>query len=167
MQASLYLLLYHGNHLPHNIHLKDFNGQEPKHGLSDGRLHRLECGKPRSHLGVAGSYKPHSLMQEVLQRALIMVKHNSNPLSCRRVSSSTRCPHYPSASSHCRLVATARLTKPGASLRLGPRLGGQLQAHPQAGTSFEPPHQPPHEEKPARQLFPGASSQPGWSGPRS
>jgi hypothetical protein len=34
MQASLCLLPYLGNHLPHNMHLKDFNGHAPKLGLS-------------------------------------------------------------------------------------------------------------------------------------
>jgi hypothetical protein len=53
---------------PTSSALKDFSGHVPKHGLSGRRHHRLERGKPKSHLGMGGSSKLHSLVQGALRR---------------------------------------------------------------------------------------------------
>jgi hypothetical protein len=105
------LLLELGKHLPHSIYPKGLRGRAPEHGLSSRRHRHPKHSKLHTDLSMVGGSKLHSLMQGARCGVLTMVKHNSDPLIYRRVSSSTRASHYPLASPHHRSASVALSVK--------------------------------------------------------
>jgi hypothetical protein len=99
MQAPLCLFLELGNHLPHNICLEDFSRQARKHKLSSRRHQSTASRIATSVWQATGNHIPSC--RGPCSGVPTIVKHNSDSLMHKRVSSLSRPSHYPSASSHC------------------------------------------------------------------